>query len=110
MCNCTINTTTVKWEPLKMAELLRLLKPVESSWKILGRFLLRDELQYKMDTIESTCFHDDTSTKALDHVWNKWLERTARPNWQTLCDAAKKYGDDSLENYIEMNGLESEFI
>ena len=94
-----------------MADLLRLLKPVESSWKTLGRAILRDDLQYKIKTIESDSFHDDTSKKALDDVLSRWLECTvsAKRNWQTLCDAAKKHGNDSLEKYIEKYNLESEF-
>ena len=107
----TINTTA-KWEPLKMADLLRLLQPVESSWKTLGRYLLRDEVQHKLATIESNCFHNNASKIALDDVLNKWLECTvgAKRTWQTLCDVAKKYGDDSLKKYVEANSLTSEYF
>ena len=95
-----------------MRDLLRLLQPVESSWKTLGRYLLRDELQCKIATIENDCFHNDASKRALDDVLNKWLECTAgeKRTWQTLCDAAEKYGDDSLEKYIEKNELKSELL
>ena len=112
MCNFIIVTTAVKWKSLEMAALLRLLQPVESSWKVLARYLLRNELQCKVNTIEADCFHNEASQKALDDVFSKWLERTvgAKRTWQTLCDTAKKYGDMSLEKYIEKNGeLKSEF-
>ena len=91
--------------------MLRLLQPVESSWKTLGRYLLGNELQFKISTIESYCFHNDASKKALDDVLNKWLECTVgtKRKWQTLCDAAEKYGDDSLNEYVKTNNLESEF-
>ena len=95
-----------------MADLLRLLQPVESSWKTLGRYLLRDEVQHKLATIESNCFHNNASKIALDDVLNKWLECTvgAKRTWQTLCDVAKKYGDDSLKKYVEANSLTSEYF
>ena len=100
--NVTINATAI-WVPLKMADLLRLLQPVESSWKTLGRYLLRDELRKKLDTIESDSFHNNASKKALDDVLDKWLDCTVGAKWRTLCDAAKNYGDDSLEKYIKAN-------
>ena len=95
-----------------MATMLRLLQPVESSWKKLGRYLLREELQSKLNTIEANCFRNDASQSALDDVFSKWLERTvgAKWTWQTLSDTAKKYGDESLEQYIQDNReLKSEF-
>ena len=77
----------------------------------MGRYLLRDDQQCKLNTIESDCFHNDASKKALDEVLNKWLDCTVGEKriWQTLCDAATKYEDDSLEKYIEVNKLKSEF-
>ena len=94
-----------------MADLLRLLQPVESSWKPLGRYLLKDELQYKLKAIEADSFHNDASKKALDDVLEKWLECTVSENriWQTLCDAAEKNEDDSLKEYVKANNLKSEF-
>ena len=93
-----------------MADLLRLLQPVESSWKTLARYLLKNEQRHKIATIESDCFHKDDVKKALDEVLDKWLQCTvgSKRKWQTLCDAAKEY-DDSLEKYIEENKLDSEF-
>ena len=102
----------MKWKPLEMATMLQLLQPVESSWKVLARYLLKEELQFKVNTIETDCFRNDASLKALDDVFSKWLERTvgAKRTWQTLCDAAKKYGDRSLEKYIQENDeLKGEF-
>ena len=101
----------MKWAPLKFEDLLRLLQHVESSWKTLAGYLLKDNLQYKIDTIESNSFHDDTSTKALDDVLRKWLVCTvqAKRTWQTLRDAADKYKDGSLENYIVSKSLGCEF-
>ena len=110
MCDCITNTT-VKWKPLELGDLLRLLQPVESSWKELADLLLKNKLQYKINTIESDAFHDNTSERALGDVLRKWLQSTpqSKRNWQTLSNAAKKYEDDSLEKYIEANCLESEF-
>ena len=102
----------MEWKPLEMAALLRLLQPVESSWKELARYLLREELQCKVNTIEADCFRNEATQKALDDVFSKWLERTvgAKRAWQTLCDAAMKYGDMSLEKYIKENDeLKSKF-
>ena len=95
-----------------MADLLQLLRPVASSWKKLADYLLRNDLQYKIGVIESDCFYDNTSERALDDVLSKWLECTSRPkrNWQTLCNAANKYGDNSLEKYMEANSLGSELL
>ena len=93
-----------------MADLLRLLQPVESNWKSLARYLLEDKLQSQINTIELDCFHNNASKNALDDVFNRWLECTIgkKRSWQTLCDAAKKYGDESLEQYVRANYLESE--
>ena len=98
--------------PLKFEDLLRLLQPVESFWKTLADYLLKDNLQYKIDTIKDDSSNDDTSTKALNDVLRKWLGCTpqAKRTWQTLCDAAKKYGDGSLENYIVSKSLGCEFL
>jgi len=48
-----------------MATLLRLLEPVESNWDELATYLLKDELQHKIKTIESDCFHDDSEKGLL---------------------------------------------
>ena len=97
-----------------MADLLRLLQPVESFWKNLAKELLKDNQQYKIATIQSNCFHNDTITKAIDDVFDKWLEFIVgdKRSWGTLCEAASKYGDDSLENYVKdpKNGLKSEYM
>lgn len=91
--------------------MLRLLQPVESSWKTLAHHLLRNELQYKIKTIETDCIQKDAGQKALDDVFSSWLERTVKSErtWQTLCNTAKIYGDESLEQYIQANGLSSKF-
>ena len=85
--------------------MLRLLQPVESSWKKLADNLLRNELQYKIDTISTDCFRDDASKNALDDVCREWLKCTERVNrtWQTLGDAAKNYKDETLEKFIQQN-------
>ena len=106
-----LHTTIVKWKPLEMADLLRLLQPVESSWDTLGRDLLKDKLEYKIDTIESDCFHDDNSRKALDEVLSKWRSCTvsAKRTWQTLCETAERHNDVSLEKFIQENWIERKF-
>ena len=88
-----------------MATMLQLLQPVESSWKKLARYLLREDMQYIVNTIESDCFQNDTVTKALDDVFTVWLERVTGPDrtWQALCNIAKKHGDKSLEPYMQAN-------
>ena len=95
-----------------MADLLRLLQPVESSWKKLATQLLKNKLQFKIANIQHNCFNNNTIIEALDDVFNKWLECTVgdKRSWQTLCDAATKYGDDSLEQYVDKNSFKSEFI
>ena len=107
-------TTIVKWKPLVLADLLRLLQPVESSWDTLGRDLLKEELQYKIDTFKSDCFNDDNSKKALNEVLSEWCSCTvsAKRTWQTLCDTAKRHGDNgdkSLEQFIEDKDFERKF-
>ena len=92
--------------------MLRLLEPIEVYWKELASCLLKDELQYKIKDIEADCFHDTTSVNALDDALSKWLKTTkrAKRTWQTLCEISKKYGDESLEQYIQENdGLKSKF-
>ena len=92
--------------------MLRLLQPVESSWEKMADNLLRNELQYKVDTINSDCFHDGASKNALDEVCRKWLKCTERVNrtWQTLSDTAKNHKDETLEKFIQENdNLQSKF-
>ena len=102
----------MKWKPLEMATMLKLLQPVESSWKELAHYLLEEKLQYKVNTIETDCFRNNISQDALDDVFKRWLDCTigAKWTWQTLSDAAKKYGDRSPEKYIQDHDeLKSEF-
>ena len=95
-----------------MADLLRLLQPVESSWRTLGVELLDDKLCFKIDVIESNCFHKNTYVAALDDVLKKWLDMATgtERSWQTLCNAAQKYGNNSLEKYLAENGFQSELM
>ena len=95
--------------PLEFATLLRLLEPVEGSWKDLGCFLLKDDLQRKLETIESDAFHSN-SAKALDKVFSEWMKSAKRQEltWQALSDTATKYGDESLVQYIRVNVLDCE--
>ena len=88
--------------------MLRLLKPVEKSWKTLARFLLKEELQYKVEIIEAQY---DTSQETFFSILKKWFDCTTRAKrtWQTLCSTAKKYGDESLEKYMEENYVKSKF-
>ena len=111
MCYTTV-TTTVKLKPLETATMFRLLQQVESSWKTLADYLLKDKLQDKIAAIEADCFHDNSSENALHDVFAKWRERTVRANrtWQTLCVAANKCGDNTLEPYIKANGIQSECV
>ena len=91
--------------------MLRLLQPVESSWKSLADYLLKDNSQHKIATIQANCFHDNSASEnALRDVLAMWCQRTLQANriWQTLCVAAKKCEDNSLEQYITANGLQSE--
>ena len=101
----------MKWKPLETADLLQWLQPVEDSWEELGGFLLKGEMEYKIGTIQSDCFHDDCSNKALIDALKKWRRSSSRAerNWKTLNATAKKYKDDSLEKYILAEGLEGEF-
>ena len=104
-------TATGQWKPLKMATMLRLLKPVESKWKELGRSLLKRELQYKIDTIDADCRYKDYHYNALDDVFSNWLGHTRRANrtWQTLCDAADNPIAKSLKGYLQAKNLKSKF-
>ena len=90
--------------------MFRLLQPVEELWKELADYLLKDDLQYKIGAIESDCYHDSTTENAFREVVVKWRDLTprAKRTWQTLCVAAKKHGDESLEKYLQENGLQSE--
>ena len=99
----------MKWKPLEFATLLRLLQPVEESWETLGRLLLEEKLKHKIDTIRKDASHKNA--EALDKVLSKWKNCTPREKctWQTLCVAAKKYGDESPEQYILQNCLNSKF-
>ena len=100
----------VKWKPLKPADLYRLLQPVESSWKELGRCILKEDVRYKIKTFDSDSNFKNYGKKALDDVMEEWLRITTEErNWKTLCNAAKKYKDGSLEDYVTVNALESEF-
>ena len=95
-----------------MATMLRLLKPVESSWMDLAHILLeKTKLQWKVDTIEADCGFKDFSHKVLNDVFNKWLRSTkqSQRTWQTVHNAAKLHGDESLERYMQANKLKSKF-
>ena len=100
-----------------MATMLRLLQPVEESWKELARKLLGVNQQHQINTIESDCFHKDASHKALDDVFDLWCQsnRRAQRTWQILCDIVEEYNkgkihnDESLEEYIKANNLKSKF-
>ena len=88
--------------------MLKLLQPVESSWKTLARFLLTEKLQSKLDTIQSDCFHDDANKTAFDDLFSLWFQRATGPKrtWGALCSTAKKQGDtgdNSLEQYMKAN-------
>lgn len=99
-----------------MATMLRLLQPVDSSWKKLARYLLPEE-QRKVESIEGECFHENTYHEALDDVFVKWLgiTRKAKRTWQTLCSFAEEYNkekkkkDESLEKYMKENNLKGKF-
>ena len=95
---------------MTVADLFRLLRQVESSWKNLAKELLKERLHFRIATIESNCFHNNTIIKAIDDVFDKWLQCTKRDKrkWKTLCDAAAECGDDSLTDYVKdpENGLE----
>ena len=88
-----------------MGTVLRLLQPVEDSWRKLGHNLLTKKLQHRLDTIEDDCFRDKASQRALDDVFTRWLRCTLRVKrtWQTLYNAAKKHGDQSLEKFVQGN-------
>ena len=94
-----------------MPTMLRLLRPLEHSWKQLARLLLPKEKQYKVGTIDSDCNYRNTSHDALDDVFNKWLQITGKDEriWQTLCSFAEEYKDDSLEKYIKEKNFKSKF-
>ena len=99
---------TVKWLPLKFATLLQLLKPVASSWQQLASFLLPDNLQYNIKTIQTNAFHNNQG--ALMEVLRKWRDCTTREKrtWKTLCDTAERYEDNSLTQYIQEKHLEND--
>ena len=88
--------------------MLQLLKPVEKSWKTLADYLLIDV--YTIANIEAECFHDSTSEDALRDALAQWCQSTVRANrtWQTLCVAARKCEDNSLETYIAAQDIQSE--
>ena len=104
---------TVKWKTLDFAILLRLLRPVESSWEKLASFLVKDDLQYKVDTIRTDA--NRSNSNALVEALKRWLDCTKRNerNWQILCDTAKKYEDEyesqTLKQYLQEKHLESKF-
>ena len=91
--------------------MLRLLQPVESSWISLADYLLTNNSQYIIATIQADCFRNNSASEnALRDVLAKWRQCTVRANriWQTLCVAANNNNDNSLEQYITANGLQSE--
>ena len=106
-----IVATTTKWIPVEIDTVLRLLKPVEYQWKKLALLLLKEGLIYNVNTIESTSFHNNAPKEALDEVLKEWHTntKTAVRTWQTLCNIAKKYGDVSLEQYMQKMALKVSF-
>ena len=92
-----------------MDTVLRLLKPVEYRWKELAYNLLKDELIFNVNTIETNCFQRNDAKVALTEVLKEWHTKRTVQTWQTLNNAAKKTGDVSLEKYMQKNGLESKF-
>ena len=104
---------TVKWKTLDFGTLLRLLRPVEGYWDKLAGFLVKDELQHKVEAIRKDA--NQSNSEALIETLRKWLRCTKsdKRTWQTLCDTAKKYEDEyesqTLEQYLQEKHVESEF-
>ena len=86
------------------------LKHLAEDWGDLAIQLLPDKHVSIIKTIKADCHYHDEAQKALHKVLCKWMQytRSDQRKWATLCDAAKKYDDNSLEVYMKDHHLEGE--
>ena len=101
-----------KWKELKSAnEACYHLKHLAEDWEDLATQLLPDKHVSIINIIKADCHYHDEAQKALYKVLCEWMQctRCDQRKWSTLCNAAKRYDDNSLEVYMEKHHLEGEF-
>ena len=102
-----------KWKKLKSAnEAYSNLKHLAGDWEELATQLLPDKHVSIIKTIKADCHYHDEAQKALYEVLCKWMQctRCDQRKWATLCDAAKKHNDNSLEEYMQVRDLKGELL
>ena len=86
------------------------LKQIVEKWEELATQLLPDNHASVIYTIKANCNFRDAAQKALYEVLRKWRDSTTKEyrNWKTLNNAAKKYEDYTLEEYMKCHNLKGE--
>ena len=103
----SITFITESWKKLEFYDLLRLLQPMEAKWEGLGYLLVKD---YEIQAIKANSFHSNASNQAMFEAVRKWTGRTVREHrkWRTLLHVAKKWGDNTLSQFLMDNNLNGE--
>jgi len=101
---------TVTWKPFNIGIAQRLLHPLDADWKELATYLLKDKIDERIKSIDASCSNSKVGNKALNEAVLSWRRRTTRDKctWKTLCEVAGKWGDKTLEQYLNAHQLTCE--
>ena len=105
-------TVSRQWKPFDLATAYLLLRPVNADWEDLATCLFpKDKVAERIRSINADCFGNDAANKALKKTVMKWTSRTTsdQRKWKTLCEVAKKWGDLTLEQYLDKHHLAREY-
>ena len=105
-------TVSRQWIPFDLATAYLLLRPVNADWEDLATCLFpKDKVAERIRSINADCFGNDAANKALKKTVMKWTSRTTsdQRKWKTLCEVAKKWGDLTLEQYLDKHHLGREY-
>ena len=105
-----VSMFTVTWKPFDIGTAQRLLKPLDADWKELANYLLKEKNDERIKSIDANCSTDKVGNKALNEAVLTWRRRTAsdKRKWSTLCEVAGKWGDKTLEEYLNTEKLARE--
>ena len=99
---------TESWKKMEFHDLLRLLQPIEANWNTLGHHLVKP---HEVNAIKATSFHSNAADKAMFEAVKMWTQRTGREHrtWRTLLNVAKKWGDNTVPQFLKDNNLNGEY-
>ena len=93
---------------MEFYDLFRLLQPIEANWNTLGYHLVKP---HEVEAIKATSFHSNPADKAMFEVVKKWTQHAGQEHrtWCTLLNAAKKWGDNTVPQFLKANNLNGEY-